>query len=280
MFCLIDNIMSVTSHVSRETTIKLLNWSFQMKIRVFALVFALVFLFGCSEDPTVSSNNGVTIDYPDTLIDSLTYVAMGASDCVGEGAIPQTKGYVYLISDSLENFVNIVNFENLGEPGLEVDEIISSEVSSAISSDPDIITLWTGGNDFNAIMRDVIWYGLENADYSFFETHLDLLLDTLSSSLPTSDIFIANLPDLTVLPVYEEYDLSNEVIAMAEQLVVDMNGVIEEHAAKYGCILVDLYSNRFFVSNESNISDDGFHPSNSGYKIMADEFLKEIVQQF
>src|ERR671934_1211558 len=51
------------------------------------------------------------------------YLALGASDATGVGALPMTEGYVYLIKRELDTRMAGVALLNLGVPGARVDLI-------------------------------------------------------------------------------------------------------------------------------------------------------------
>ncbi len=242
------------------------------------LTLLTLLLLGCSEnqdDQNDNSGGGTAgshsqLVYPDT-IDALSYCAMGASDVVGEGAIPETKGYVYLIKDSLTNFVRNVKFDTTGVSGHIITEIAANQLPQALQIKPDVISLWTGGNDLINIIYGVI-------TVQIFENNLDIILSSLKDSLPNTHVVIGNLPNLTKLPRFETY--SDETKAEGKLVLQQLNRAISTKAHQYGATVVDLASNTSFVENHDNISDDGFHPSNKGYEIMAIEFLREIISLY
>lgn len=224
---------------------------------------------GGTVDNGAGNDNGLTLN--SSLVcevngfkDTITYVAMGASDAVGVGAtIPNEKGYVYLIEDKLAQSVNNVNFHNLGISGQDAYEINLSQTSEAINYAPDVITLWTGGNDIRTSVSP-----------TEFGMDLENILSALSTNT-SAEIFIGNLPDMSQLPSIQGMNLSSSEMALLVQNNAEYNTIIASKALAYGAILVDLYSANY-VSNPANISADGFHPSDAGYQIMADAFLNQV----
>ncbi|HMD80916.1 MAG TPA: hypothetical protein VKE92_06385, partial [Anaerolineales bacterium] len=73
------------------------------------------------------------------------YLALGASDAVGVGAIPLTDGYVYLIKRDLDRRMPGVFLMNLGVPAARID-LIKEEVRLAaqVGTKAQLVTLWTG----------------------------------------------------------------------------------------------------------------------------------------
>jgi lysophospholipase L1-like esterase len=240
---------------------------------VFTLFSFLLFI-GCSEDPANSGGGdgsaSLPIVYPET-IDTISYVAIGASDAVGVGATPETNGYVYLIADDLQNFVKSVGFHNLGVSGYLVTDMVNWLLDSAIALEPNLITIWTGGNDFEEIASGYMTIPEFNDD-------LETLFLTLTDSLPEAKIVIGNLPNLMMLPRFDGASAGEKQLGAI--LINSMNDIIEEQAETYGASVADLMSKTSVISDDDNISDDGFHPSNGGYQVMAEVFMREIVKLF
>ncbi len=233
-----------------------------MKLKFITLLFPLLIMIGCESPATKTGNSGSNTN-PGNTGDTLHYVAIGASDAVGYGAVPETNGYVYLIRDELGDYAKNVSFNNLGKSGNTVYEMIDLQLEDAVNLEPDLITIWAGGNDFIDIMK-------ERMTYSSFDEQLNFLVFSLRDFLPNTEIIIANLPDLSELPEFD--NLPHSDVLRAEQLIIDMNSAISEVAESYGAELVDFYESAF-ISDRDNLSDDDFHPSNSGYRIMADLFM-------
>ncbi len=189
------------------------------------------------------------------------YVAIGASDAVGIGAIPPSKGYVFLIEDELDRSCGDTELNNLGIPGVEADEIENVEVPAANALSPDLITIFVGGNDI-----------VGGRSPEVFRNDLRDILMTLRDET-SADIYIGNLPDLTQLPRFQD----DPDPAVTSERVAAFNAVIAEEAAAVGAILVDVMSAGF---TEAEVSQDGFHPSNEGHDLLADLFLAQIVPQF
>jgi len=75
------------------------------------------------------------------------YLALGASDATGVGALPLTEGYVYLIARELDRQIHGVFLVNLGVPGARIDLIKEqARVAKQLGTKADLVTLWTGAN--------------------------------------------------------------------------------------------------------------------------------------
>jgi len=190
--------------------------------------------------------------------DSIHYAALGASDVVGIGATPLTNGYVYLVADDIGQQRNEgVDLNNLGIPGATVSTIRKAAIEVLRRSPtPSLITLSTGANDVIA--------GDSSAS---FERVLNQLLEDLRAIAPNATIAIANVPNLTNVPRFEEEPDRDVTISR----LGSFNSAIERQAKAYNALLVDLYS---VPVDDALVSDiDGFHPSDAGHRAIANEFL-------
>src|SRR6266480_7541996 len=130
----------------------------------------------------------------------VTYVALGASDAVGVGSnIPGSQGYVPLIAAHLPKGSHLIN---LGISGIHLHEALSEELPLALTTSPNLITIWLVANDF-----------VGGVSYSDYMHDLNLLLQELHTST-RSRIVMADLPDLTRLPAF-----SNETAAQKSHML-------------------------------------------------------------
>jgi lysophospholipase L1-like esterase len=190
----------------------------------------------------------------------VSYLAVGASDAVGVGATPQSQGYVFLIRRQLDQQTGRGGFENLGISGARVGEIAAAvERYLRTEPNPAVATVWTGANDM-----------IGGASPGQFEAELDGLLGDLAERT-RARIFIANLPDLTRLPVF----LQHPVPTVTSDRLAAFNAAIARQAGAHGAVLVDLASEQ--VTSDLVAQFDGFHPSNEGHRALADRFLEAIL---
>ena len=191
--------------------------------------------------------------------DEVQYAALGASDATGIGASPITKGYVYLITEGIKAQDKSVNQMNYGIPDAEIGAIRDVELAGLdLGFKPNIVTLLTGTNDIIA--------GNTAAQ---FENDFDAILNHLAKIEGTT-VFVADLPDLVKLPRFIKDPDSDVTI----ERIFQFNSIISSVAARYGAIVVPL-SNQPVI--DADVSDDGLHPNNQGYRKIADLFLQEIL---
>jgi len=187
----------------------------------------------------------------------VTYVALGASDAVGIGSnIPGSQGYVPLVAAHLPKGSHLIN---LGISGIQLHEALSQELPLALTTSPNLITIWLVANDF-----------IGGVTYDNYLHDLNTLLQQLQVST-RARVVMANLPDLTRLPAF-----ANESSSQKFQMLLAIqqwNRSIAQLAKKYGVVLVDLFSQGSrLTAHPEYISRDGFHPSPSGYVQLANYF--------
>ncbi len=190
----------------------------------------------------------------------LRYVAIGASDSVGEGASdPATKSWPALLAAWLPPGSR---YRNLGVSGSTVAQALAEQLPQAAREDADIITVWLAFNDL-ASQVDPAAYGAD----------LESLLDTLLHRRRVR-IFVANLPDLRNVPATSDADPP----ALA-QAVAAYNATIADVVRARAPRVVPVDLNRGsadVIANELVVSQDGLHPNDRGYERIAERFAEAM----
>jgi lysophospholipase L1-like esterase len=188
------------------------------------------------------------------------YLALGASDAAGVGALPLTEGYVYLITRELDRQMPGVFLVNLGVPGAR-DDLIKEQVRVAkrLRTKADLVTLWTGANDV-----------VNGDDPKQFQERLRILLGTVKEDISPT-IVVANLPDLTQLPRFRTTPSPTVTAARIDAF----NRAIAEETRSAGGSIVDLHASA--VRDDLVFDVDGFHPNNAGHREIALQFLQLIL---
>jgi acyl-CoA thioesterase I len=188
------------------------------------------------------------------------YLALGASDATGVGAVPLTEGYVYLIARELDRQLPGVFLVNLGVPGARIDLIKEQvRVAKQLGTKADLVTLWTGANDV-----------VNGDDPKQFQERLRALLGMVKEDISRS-IVVANLPDLTLLPRFRTSPSATVTSARIEAF----NRIIAEETRSAGGSLVDLQASP--VRDDLVFDVDGFHPNNAGHRELARQFLQVVL---
>ncbi len=157
----------------------------------------------------------------------------------------------------------VSHLPNLGISGIHLHDALSEELPIALSTSPELVTVWLVANDF-----------VGGVPYDAYIHDLNTLLGQLHSNTHAS-LVMANLPDLTRLPTF-----ANQTPAQKAQMLANIqrwNVGIVAAAARYGVTLVDLFSHGSqLTAHPEYISGDGFHPSPAGYVQLANLFWQAI----
>lgn len=216
---------------------------------LFALAVALAGAAGCASGPP---------EPPQRLI----YLALGASDAAGLGAEPVTRGYVYEITNELDERIDVVLLANLGVPAAtaeQLDGALRLFLDADDDVEPGLVTVWTGANDL-----------INGEDVDDFEDELEDIFDRLRDRTD-GVIAVANIPNLTDLPRFRTEPDDDVTLERIEEF----NEAIATQAEDHGVLLVDLFGQD--VMDVLVSEKDGFHPNNAGHRRIADRFLKVIL---
>jgi lysophospholipase L1-like esterase len=199
---------------------------------------------------------GCTAETPTGRSDDLTplYVAIGASESVGSGARdPASEGWVPQLHAKMPRGTRLAN---LGIAGLKAHQAIEQTLPVAVDLRPTTVTIWLAVNDLAG-----------GVPLESYRADLDLLLGTLRRET-RARIYVANIPDLTLLPAF-----SRQPPAELHAEVERWNAAIAESAAANGATLVDLFTGWQELRQQRDyISRDGLHPSTRGHRRVAEIF--------
>jgi acyl-CoA thioesterase I len=238
--------------------------SLSILLLILALLCSACATTGTTSDTNLSSPHP-TANQPPAVIHipagPITYVALGASDAVGVGSSrPGSQGYVPLVATHLPRGSHLLN---LGISGIHLHDALAQELPIALSTSPELVTVWLVANDF-----------VGNVPYDAYMLDLNTLLRQLHTNTRAS-LVMANLPDLTRLPAF-----ANQTSAQKAQMLAKIklwNVGIAATAARYGVTLVDLFNRGSqLTAHPEYISGDGFHPSPAGYVQLANLFWQAI----
>jgi lysophospholipase L1-like esterase len=190
------------------------------------------------------------------------YLALGASDAVGVGAMPLTEAYVYLINQDLQERIPGTFLINLAVPGARIDSLMDQVLLvTHFHGEADLATVWVGINDL-----------VRGGDPSRFQSDLRRLLRRLQSSISTI-VVIANLPDLTQLSAFR----ASPDPAVTLERVNAFNRAIEVEAPYVNASIVNVFEES--SSDDFAFDGEGFHPTAAGHRRMASLFRKAILER-
>jgi acyl-CoA thioesterase-1 len=190
---------------------------------------------------------------------AVRYVAIGASDTVGVGATdPTTGSWPARVATLLPPGSAFVN---LGVSGSVAVQAKDAQLPGAIAQRPTVVSIWLAVNDMNAT--------IEPASYR------DALGAIVSGLVSRTDakIFIGNVPDVRGVPAYKDVDKT-----LLLQQITAYNEVIAgiTRAAPGRVFAVDLFTGSAPLVSTITVSGDGFHPSDEGYRLIAERFANAM----
>ena len=190
---------------------------------------------------------------------AVRYVAIGASDSVGVGATDPAKGsWPARIAARLPAGSTYVNLGVSGSIALQAGR---EQVPGAIAQRPTLVTIWLAVNDLNAT--------IDRGSYT------DALGGIVEALVQRSDaaIFVGNVPDLRTVPAYASVD---KLVLLAR--INAYNDAIAQIAARSPTrvFVVDLFNGSADVVSTATVAQDGFHPSDAGYQLIADRFANAM----
>jgi lysophospholipase L1-like esterase len=208
------------------------------------------------------------------------YVAVGASDSLGFGTNdPIREAWPQLFFTS--SLSGGATFVNMGIGGATAADAVADELPYAVGLHPTLVTVFLGVNDL-----------IQQIPVSSYERSLGSLVDGLRTSSPRPLILIANIPPLDHLPAYlacQPTPPPGGPPCSFSGIVPPPSGVLNARVAAYnravaalatqdGATLVDLHAAglaaRANGTESSLVSEDGFHPSPAGHRVIASVFAK------
>lgn len=190
---------------------------------------------------------------------SLHYVAIGASDTAGVGAVdPSTGSWPSRIAELLPP---ASTYRNLGVPGSLTAQAKLEQVPAAVREQPTLVTIWLAVNDLNA--------QVSVRDHS---VALGAIVDALASGT-SARIFVGNVPDLRAVPAYAGGDQA-ALLATVQAYNAGIAAAAARHADRV--TVVDLFTGSATLTTQITVSTDGFHPSDAGYELIAQRFVEAM----
>lgn len=219
-------------------------------------------------------------------------VALGDSLTQGDGD-DSGRGYPGRLLEMVNAVRPDSTLSNFGQSGWSSDALINgdqglesqltravSELQNATSQGQAALALvWIGSND--------LWYLYEYggdiddagdaSDAQRFEANIDTILSQLRGT--GAQVVIALLDDQSKRPVALKGEAfvsitPDEMNRMSAHVDV-YNQIIRDKATQYGALTVDFYSTNIFT-NPATLYDDGNHPNQAGYDIIAQKWFDAI----
>jgi len=197
-----------------------------------------------------------------TAIGVVRYVAIGASDTVGVGATdPVTGSWPARVATQLPTGSAFVN---VGVSGSTAPQAREQQLPRAIAQKPSVVSIWLAVNDMNAQIAPDAYHDA-----------LAAIVDGLAARTDAK-VFVGNVPDIRGVPAYKDADktlLFQQITAYNEAVA----SVVRAYRGR--AFAVDLFTGSAPLVSTLTVSEDGFHPSDEGYRLIAERFAKTMRDQ-
>ena len=183
-------------------------------------------------------------------------VWLGDSTGAGVGASSVENALPTKVVRGLERSIRL---RVLATSGARVDDVVMKQLPLLPALNPDVVVVGVGGNDVTHLTPRGMFEGL-----------YDALLDRITSLHPGT-VVVMGIGDFGTVP-----RIPQPLRALTGWRGRRFDDVIRRVADRRGAAYVDLYANTgpaFGHDPELFYSDDGFHPSDEGYRIWADVIL-------
>ena len=223
------------------------------RVTVACILAAL--LVGCNSDKAAP----ISFDKPMTT-GPIVYVALG--DSTGSGVGARQGGYVVRLFKHIEERRPGSKLSNLSVSGATTEDVVHGQLERGLAMNPDLVTVGIGIND--------IGHGLTLEQFS---RNYEQILSTLKEKT-SARIVVTNLPDISTAPRIPG-PTRNEY----QRQIIQFSRRLEEIAARHGVTVFDIYTitTRELASHPEYFSSDGFHPSDAGYEMWAQQMWPTIA---
>lgn len=233
------------------------------------VVLSLVtILIGCASAPTTQElNNQLPPMNTNSPIKSgsIVYVALGDSTGVGQGA--RNGGYVDRMFKKLVVQRPGSRLTNLCMSGATTIDVLRDQLDQGIAANPNLVTLGIGIND--------IGHGLSLQE---FTRNYQTILERLKKETHAV-VVLTNIPDISSAP-----RIPSAMRAGYQRTIDQFNQKLQEIASRSSVTVFDIatITREQLPAHPEYFSADGFHPSDAGYEMWAEQMwpvLEKVIRQ-
>lgn len=190
----------------------------------------------------------------------IVYVALGDSTGAGVGA--RNGGYVARVFKRLLEHRPGSELANLCVSGSTTEDVLRSQLQRGVQKSPDLVTLGIGINDIGH------GFSLEQ-----FAKNYEEILRALKEKTQAA-IVVTNIPDISSAP-----RIPVSMRSQYQRQIDQFNQRLEEIARRHEVTIFDINSitRRELPSHPEYFSADGFHPSDEGYELWAEQMWPTIA---
>ena len=217
----------------------------------------VLLLVGCNRD---GASPGISRGVNEMKAGPIVYVALG--DSTGSGVGARNGGYVARLFTRLLDHRAGSELVNLCVSGATTDDVLRGQLERGVQRSPDLVTLGIGINDIG-----------HNFALEEFAKNYDQILSTLKQKT-SATIVVTNIPDISTAP-----RIPVSMRAEYQQQIERFNQRLEEIARGHQVTVFDIFTitRRELPSHPEYFSGDGFHPSDEGYELWAEQMWPTLA---
>jgi acyl-CoA thioesterase-1 len=251
----------------------------RLRVAIFVCVIGIaaslpVFLAACNLNYSDQKpdQKGTPIQTPGTMTSTtsnisstpitgpVNYVALGDSTGAGVGA--REGGYVARLFRHIVTQRPSSKLTNLCVSGATSSDVLRNQLDRGVGEGPNLVTLGIGIND--------IGHGVSLEQFS---RNYEEILSRLKNNTRAA-IVVTNIPDISSAPRIPEL-MRREY----HELIKAFNERLQEIALRHGVTVFDVYeiTHEQLPLHPEYFSADGFHPSDKGYELWAEQMWPTIA---
>jgi acyl-CoA thioesterase-1 len=217
----------------------------------------VVLLVACNRE---GASPGVSRGVNEMKSGPIVYVALG--DSTGSGVGARNGGYVARLFTRLLDHRAGSELVNLCVSGATTEDVVRAQLQRGVQRSPDLVTLGIGIND--------VGHGFTIEE---FAKNYDEILSTLKQKT-SATIVVTNIPDISSAP-----RIPASMRAEYQREIERFNERLEEIARGHQVTVFDVFTitRRELPSHPEYFSSDGFHPSDEGYELWAEQMWPTLA---
>jgi lysophospholipase L1-like esterase len=190
----------------------------------------------------------------------IVYVALG--DSTGAGVGSRNGGYVARLFTRLHEHRAGSELVNVCVSGATTEDVLRGQLQRGVDRSPDLVTLGIGIND--------IGHGFSIEQ---FAKNYDEILTTLKQKTKAT-IVVSNIPDVSSAP-----RIPASLRAEYQRRIETFNQRLEDIARRHEVTIFDVFTitRSELPLHPEYFSSDGFHPSDAGYELWAEQMWPTIA---
>lgn len=192
---------------------------------------------------------------------TLHFAVLGDSLAYGTGATRAENGFTRILYRALARDAVEHSIVNLSVPGATINDVLAWQVAR-IPAYADVILLVVGSNDVPL-----------TTDPQRFAQEYGRLLGRIRAAAPNARLFVTGIPNIGVT-----VHVPDEVKPVVAGLCSTLSTEIAMQAATHQAEFIDLFAitSRAGGHAAKYLAEDGFHPSDRGYALIARGALSQM----